>query len=62
MSISLSTTQPRDAADAAAAHHELLHRGRQLVVGDGEEVEVDVVAEHHGRLLEHRLEGPTWSR
>ena len=41
------------AADPAAAHVEDLHRGLQLVLGEGDDVGVRAVAEHHGLAL-HR--------
>ena len=44
------------AAHAAAADHELLHRGRELVLLDAEHVGVDVIGEHDRALLEHVLE------
>ncbi len=44
------------AADPAAAHDELLHGRRELVVLDAEDVGVDAFRQHDGALLEHVLE------
>ena len=46
------------AAHPAAAHVEELHRDLELVLGQGEDVGVGGVGQHHGRLLEHPLERP----
>ena len=40
-----------DAADPAAAHVEDLDGGLQLVLGEGDDIGVGAVAEHHGLLL-----------
>ena len=44
------------APDAPTAHRELLDGGRELVVGDTEQVAVDGVGEHDGVLREHRFD------
>ena len=56
MSSSFSIVVAAHAAHPPAADHEVLHRRRQLVLGDAEQVGVGVVGQHERALLEHGVD------